>query len=253
MQDRNFDDLADKFKRKVYGGLKGEIRLAVIWRDLCEAIPQVESSPALRILDVGAGLAQTSIRLARNGHQVVINDISNEMLQLARKDARENNVEQNIEWLRSPYQSLTNLVGQQFDLVLCHALLEWVVEPQQLVSQLKRWLAPRGRLSLSYYNRNALVYRNLIRGNFNLLRRHFSADPGSLTPLNPLYPQQVDGWLLEEGLRVQSSSGIRVFRDYVTDSRGGNAIDDQVLKMELEYSRLEPFKGLGRYMHYICT
>jgi S-adenosylmethionine-dependent methyltransferase len=32
--DRNFDDLTEKFKRKVYGGLKGEIRLAVIWRDL---------------------------------------------------------------------------------------------------------------------------------------------------------------------------------------------------------------------------
>jgi len=37
--DRNFDDLAQKFARKVYGELKGDIRLAVIWRDLLAAVP----------------------------------------------------------------------------------------------------------------------------------------------------------------------------------------------------------------------
>jgi S-adenosylmethionine-dependent methyltransferase len=53
--DRNFDDLADKFERKVYGGLKGDIRLAVIWRDLLSPVPQISHGSHLRILDIGAG------------------------------------------------------------------------------------------------------------------------------------------------------------------------------------------------------
>ena len=39
--DRNFDDLAPRFKRNVYGGLKGELRLRVLQRDFDEFIPQL--------------------------------------------------------------------------------------------------------------------------------------------------------------------------------------------------------------------
>ena len=39
--DRNFDDLAERFAKKVYGGLKGDIRLAIIWRDLQQKIPEL--------------------------------------------------------------------------------------------------------------------------------------------------------------------------------------------------------------------
>ena len=34
MSDRNFDDIADKFSRNIYGTTKGKIRQAVIWEDL---------------------------------------------------------------------------------------------------------------------------------------------------------------------------------------------------------------------------
>ena len=34
--DRSFDDVADHFEKKVYGGLKGDIRLAVLRRDIFE-------------------------------------------------------------------------------------------------------------------------------------------------------------------------------------------------------------------------
>ena len=57
-QDRNFDDLAERFQRKIYGGLKGEIRLAVLWRDLESEVPALKEGRPLRILDVGAGLGQ---------------------------------------------------------------------------------------------------------------------------------------------------------------------------------------------------
>jgi S-adenosylmethionine-dependent methyltransferase len=65
-RDRNFDDLAERFQRKVYGGLKGEIRLAVLWRDIEPLLPEVNDKP-LRILDIGAGLGQLAIRLAKLG------------------------------------------------------------------------------------------------------------------------------------------------------------------------------------------
>ena len=249
--DRNFDDLAEKFARKVYGGLKGDIRLAVIWRDLLAAMPELEGGKSLRILDIGGGMGQIAIRLAGLGHQLLVNDLSSEMLQQGEAEAQRQGLAANIQWQNGPYQALGQELHGQFDLVLCHALIEWLAEPQALIPVLKQFLKPDGKISLTFYNQHALEYRNLIRGNFNMLDRTFSAHPGSLTPGTPLLPEQIDDWLERAELQLIASSGIRVFHDYVTTARGGHQIPEAVVARELLYSTKEPFKWLGRYIHYL--
>lgn len=251
-KDRNFDDLAERFQRKVYGGLKGLVRLAVLWRDLETWVPQIHSDVPLRVLDIGAGLGQLAVRLAALGHQVVVNDISVEMLNVARQSAREAGVEDRIRWIEGPFQQLAKAELGEFDLVLCHAVVEWLAQPEQLLPALKEFLADQGILSFTYYNRHSLEYRNLIRGNFNLLKKEtFVPDPGSLTPGNPLYPQQVQEWVEAQELAVIGTSGVRVFSDYVTALRGGNEVPESVVEMELAYARREPYLWLGRYIHLL--
>ncbi|MDX2464183.1 MAG: methyltransferase domain-containing protein [Porticoccus sp.] len=251
-KDRNFDDLAERFQRKVYGGLKGDIRLAVLWRDIDEQLPQLHGGASLRVLDVGAGFGQLAIRLAKLGHQVTVNDISNEMLSAAKASAEEFGVADKIFWHHCPFQELSKCVAGPFDLVLCHAVVEWLADPEPLIVLLKSFLAPTGLLSFTYYNRHSLEYRNLIRGNFNLLKRDsFAPDPGSLTPGNPLLSEQVQPWLDNAGLSIQATSGVRVFHDYVTTSRGGHGVPESVIEMELMYSQREPFMWLGRYIHLL--
>lgn len=250
--DRNFDDLAEKFSRKVYGGLKGDIRLAVIRRDLYTAIAGITGARSLRILDVGGGLGQHSVELAKLGHRVVYSDISSVMCDAASEHARDQQVEQQIQWHCASYQQLSELIDEKFDLVMCHALIEWLAKPELLIPQLRTWIDCNGWLSLTFYNRNGLDYRNLIRGNFHALERQFSADRGSLTPQHPLTPDDVLAWFGHAGLSLCGSSGIRVFHDYVTTLRGGHRDPSSILEMELKYSTREPFKWLGRYIHLIA-
>ena len=87
--DRNFDDLTEKFKNKVYGGLKGEIRLAVIWRDLNQVVASKLIGKPIRILDIGGGLGQLSTKLSLKGHQVSYNDISSSMMDRSAKTCQE--------------------------------------------------------------------------------------------------------------------------------------------------------------------
>lgn len=256
-EDRNFDALAERFERRVYGGLKGEIRLAVLWRDLGEYLQRHEpaNGGGLSVLDLGGGLAQISIRLAAQGHSVLYNDLSETMLEKARVAAQSAGVESQFRWQPGSYQSLLEDSGETFDLVLCHALLEWLAEPAQLLPQLRPALADGGLLSLCYYNPAGRDYRNLIRGNFDLLNRgeDYLADTGSLTPNSACDRETVLEWLAQNGFRVIEESGIRVFHDYVVDRRGGHQHDDQVLDMELRYSRRAPHKWMGRYQHIIAT
>ena len=255
-QDRNFDDISAHFEKKIYGGLKGEIRLAVLRHDIfgwVKSWQQTHTRP-LRMLDVGAGLAQISIELAKDGHDVTINDISANMLEIAKQNAGE--AAQNITWHTCPYQQLDDKLTGKYDLILCHAVLEWLAEPKLIMDFFDRWLvddsAEKGVLSLCFYNPASFVYRNLVMGNFNLLHnKDFKADNGSLTPNHPVAKDEVIAWINDHHYQILHTSGLRVFHDYSPLKRGGHTNPQAVIDMEVAYSGQDPYKWLGRYLHFL--
>ena len=261
--DRSFDAIADHFEKKVYGGLKGDIRLAVLRRDLFEYCAQTSHKLGrpLRILDVGAGLAQIAIELATQGHTLVINDISANMLEKAQERAAQssaNDEKLNITWYVCPYQELEEKLAdkkEKFDLIMCHALLEWLAEPAAVMDFFDQQLSDNGALSLCFYNPASFDYRNLIMGNFNLLdNTDYKADnKKSLTPNHPVAKEEVEAWLKAHEYQTLIASGLRVFHDYSPLKRGGHNDPEAVIRMELRYSQLDPYKWLGRYLHLLAT
>ena len=252
--DRSFDTIADHFEKKVYGGLKGEIRLAVLRRDIFEYSAQIseELGRPLCILDVGAGLAQIAIELATQGHSVVINDISANMLEKAKANAEQIDQALDITWYVCPYQALAEKLVKEvdkFDLIMCHALLEWLAEPSAVMDFFDQYLTDDGALSLCFYNPSSFDYRNLIMGNFNLLdNTDYKADnKKSLTPNHPVAKEEVESWLKAHDYQTVRSSGLRVFHDYAPLKRGGHNDPDAVIRMELRYSQLEPSKPFVRF------
>ncbi|MBA2057544.1 methyltransferase domain-containing protein [Psychrobacter cryohalolentis] len=258
--DRSFDAIADHFEKKVYGGLKGEIRLAVLRRDIfayCAQTSLLLGRP-LRILDVGAGLAQIGIELAAQGHTLVINDISANMLEKAQASAAQYDDDLKITWHVCPYQELEEKLAdetEKFDLIMCHALLEWLAEPAAVMDFSDEQLTNNGALSLCFYNPASFDYRNLIMGNFNLLdNTEYKADnKKSLTPNHPVAKEEVEAWLQAHEYQTLIASGLRVFHDYSPLKRGGHNDPEAVIRMELRYSQLEPYKWLGRYLHLLAT
>ena len=258
--DRSFDAIADHFEKKVYGGLKGDIRLAVLRRDIvayCTQMSQTLGRP-LRILDVGAGLAQIAIELAAQGHALVINDISANMLEKAQANAESVEKDLDIRWYICPYQALEEKLAsntEKFNLIMCHALLEWLAEPAAIMDFFDQQLSDNGALSLCFYNPASFDYRNLIMGNFNLLdNSEYKADnEKSLTPNHPVAKEEVESWLRAHEYQTILASGLRVFHDYAPLKRGGHNDPDAVIRMELRYSQLEPYKWLGRYLHILAT
>jgi S-adenosylmethionine-dependent methyltransferase len=253
MNDRNFDDLVERFRKGVYDSPKGAIRLAIVWDDLLDTIPTLEKAAPLQILDAGVGLGQMALRLARLGHQLVACDISSEMLNQTRELLSSELPEAKIEYLHTPVQHLPKRYEEQFDVVLFHAVLEWLSEPETTLSGLLRYIKPGGYLSLLFYNQNAIVWRNLTRGNFRKVKSgNYRGDPGGLTPLNPQRPERVYEWLEKWGLERQATSGVRVVYDYLGRELQHERSLDDIIEMERLHSRQEPFRSLGRYIHVIC-
>lgn len=79
----------------------------------------------------------------------------------------------------------------------------------------------------------------------------YEGDPRSLAPTHPQDPDEVRGWL-EEGMRVIRKSGVRFFYDMMwPDARSSRSLED-VLMLERQLARQEPFASLGRYVHLLA-
>jgi S-adenosylmethionine-dependent methyltransferase len=256
MRDTNFDGISASFERDIYASSKGYVRLGVLWEDLSSAIPEVARG-SLSVLDAGGGAGHMALLLARAGNEVVLCDPSQEMLDKAGQSVLQAGLSGSITTVRSNIQDLEERINGRFDLVVCHAVLEWLADPQEAVGHLTEFMEPRsGLLSLMFYNQEAAFLKRVLRGEFAeaLRERRDGFSPrGWGSGCTPLAEEEVRGWLDGLGLRVRSKAGIRVFHDHLP----GGALDDRealedLLEVEKEMRGQEPFASLGQHLHLIC-
>ena len=60
---------------------------------------------------------------------------------------------QSATFIQAPWQELPGQLQEPFDLVLCHAVLEWLAEPYSIFPVLRQLTAAEGWLSLAFYNK----------------------------------------------------------------------------------------------------
>lgn len=249
-EDRNFDDLAERFQQRIGNTLKGKVRRAVVQRDLAEWVPAYLQG-RWQVLDAGGGYGQMAIDAAQRGHRVTYCDLSEVMTRHARQHAAEAQVDERIRFLTGAVQQ--QAFSQPFQMVFFHAVLEWLANPRETLTQVLSTVAPGGFLSLMFYNRWSLEFNLLRQGDFApVLANNLGLNAFKLTPGSPLSPTDVIQWVETELFRVVGCSGVRVFSDYMAKDRRMRASEEQVLELELAHSRREPFWRMGRYIHLIC-
>jgi S-adenosylmethionine-dependent methyltransferase len=183
---------------------------------------------------------------------VVLCDISEQMLAIAQQQIAASDTELSIELVHSPIQALTVQQFGQFDVILCHAVAEWLTDAESTLHGLLSLLKPNGLFSLMFFNKEALRFHSLISGNFDYVKRDFKVKKKvGLTPNHPLYIADVRAWFAQWQLSMISQSGIRVINDYLKNNLPPNFDKHQLIEMELAYSQREPYLSLGRYVHFL--
>jgi S-adenosylmethionine-dependent methyltransferase len=248
-QDQNFDTLIDQFEQRVYDTRKGDWRLKLLKEDL-NAFHQTPEP--LTIWDAGCGFAQISCWLAAQGHQLTLCDLSANMLHRAQQQFAAADLSGQFH-----HQAAQTLAPQlpEFDLVLFHAVLEWLAEPLPSLQIVANKVKPGGHLSLLFYNRNAMVYTNTLKGAWrwkNLLNDSYLGKGSKLTPPNPQYPHQVIEQLQNWGFTVTAHTGIRVFHDYLSKDTLAQSPENELFELEYRYCRMPTYRDMGRYVHLLA-
>jgi S-adenosylmethionine-dependent methyltransferase len=274
-RDADFDHMRG-FDDGLYGTSFGELRLAVVVHDLLERIPELRDG-GLTVLDAGGGAGHLAIRLAQLGNDVVLCDPSLAMLVRARAAVEEAGLGDAITLVQAPIQEQHKIVPRTFDLITCHAVLNWLADPEDALARLAESLAQRGRLSLMFGNRNSWVLRRALRGDFTgvlsdpdrdsmralhgrrMKGRRLSRLPAGWSELGwgkhgvPLSEATVRDWLARLGFAVESKAGIRMFHDHLPEPLRGPERFDELLELEIAFRNIEPFASLGRLIHLVCS
>lgn len=233
LQDRNFDKLIDKFEKRIYGTVKGQLRLALLQEDLAV----LHQQPLMRVWDAGCGLGQMAAWFAEAGHQLTCCDISGKMLTRAQTLFVEKGL--HADFHHCPAQQLASQLSPQ-DLVLFHAVIEWLASPLETLKTVASRVKPGGHLSLLFFNHHALIYRNVLRGTWRLryvLEEKWFGQGKKLTPPHPQKPEVLMEWLNAHGFQVKRHTGICVFHDYMDESTLAQTDLDELIEVERKYCR----------------
>lgn len=175
------------------------------------------------------------------------------MLNRAQEAAIDEGVAENMTFICCAAQEIKEHRDESVDLILFHAVLEWITDQKDAVNVLTDMLLPNGILSLMFYNANGIVMRNAILGNFHLANPEIPRRRKNRCHLkNPLQPEDVYQWLTEFSMTILGKTGVRVFHDYLQSRQLQNKDFPSLLALEQRYCRQEPYISLGRYIHVMA-
>ncbi|GAA6183182.1 methyltransferase domain-containing protein [Aliiglaciecola sp. NS0011-25] len=243
--DQSFDSLMDKFANNIYGSSKGKLRHELLVNSLHDYI-KLANKP-LDIIDVGGGTGIMSKVMLELGHTLTFNDLSAEAVEMAKENLAE------FDDVTFVCGSLNDLPpNKTYDLVICHAVLEWLNSPFEAISALVSQVKPGGILSLSFFNKDAHRFGNLLYGNFDYVAADMkNKNTVRLNPNNALEPKKVISHLQNLPVEIISSAGIRCFHDYLKDTTKQQDEYENIKAAEIKYGHTEPYKWLGKYFHLI--
>lgn len=238
----SFDGIANKFDASIYGTSKGKMRHKL----LCHYLSDLLHHSPLQIVDVGGGTGVMALEFAQRGHTVVNVDVSKDALDIASQRLAQF---ENADVLQ---QSLFDWIGRS-DVILCHAVLEWLPEPENAIKHLWQQLPAGGYLSLSFFNYHAALFSNAIYGNFDYIEKGMRVkNQVRLNPKHPIKPEELLSFIDNlDGVEIAHSAGIRCFHDYMKDNERKTSSFDEIYALELQYGMSAPYKYLAKYFHVL--
>ncbi|WP_225804197.1 class I SAM-dependent methyltransferase, partial [Streptomyces sp. NK15101] len=233
---------------------RGRLRHDLVERRLRAELP---ASP-VRILDVGCGTGEMTVRLATAGHRVTGVDPDRRMLAIvaARLTARPE-LRERVELFEAGIHSLP-FGHEGFGAVCCHGVLMYLDEPGEALARLAEQVAPGGLLSILAKNRRAIGVREALAGDYGSARRLIESETdrsvGNLgLETRADTAEALDRLAAGHGLTPLAWQGVRIFHDHLDDTWAPErAAYEAALELEWAASWRSPHRDIGHLVHTLA-
>jgi S-adenosylmethionine-dependent methyltransferase len=241
---------------------EGRLRCDLAFANLQDFLPLPQAKLSLRALDLGCGTGAAAVRLARLGIDVTLLDSSPAMMEIAKRAAREAGVDGKIALKHGDAAQAANLfpVGL-FDIVLCHNILEYVDDPNAVLSAASQMLrydsTGNGILSILVRNWAGEVFKSAIQaGDLVAAERSLTVAWGH----ESLFGGRVRLFTLDSlqvmtkkaSLEVTAERGVRVISDYLPPQVSRREEYEQIFELERKLGTRPEFAAVARYIQTIA-
>ena len=233
-------------------------RAAAVWAALD---PLVAAGSPLRVLDVGGGSGNSAVHLARMGHDVTVVDPSADALATLNRRADNAGVGARVHGVQGDGDLLHEVVptgegGGDYDLALCHSVLEVVDDPGTTLRELARALRPGGTASVATANRAGAVLARAVSGHpVEALALLEDRDPAPRRASRPARRRFTPADLLDlveaAGLQPGSWRGVSVVADLLDVTSGADP--EAVRRLELALAGSSPYRDVAAGLHLLAT
>lgn len=220
----------------------GKIFYDIIYRQL-----DFLNDRRLKILDFGAGFCITAKHFAEN-HDVTALEPNEEMYSLRFKSDDYTLITQGIDYFK-------NVPENTYDVVLCHNVLEYVDNKDEILSELKRVLKPGGKLSIIKHNLYGRVFGcAVLTDNPKAALDLLDEKPeDSMFGNRDVYTNEYLTDFLGDDMRLAEVFGIRAF--YGLSSNNEIKYTDEwyssMLELETRVGAIDDFKKVSFFNHLI--
>jgi S-adenosylmethionine-dependent methyltransferase len=238
---------------------EGRLRCDLAFANLRDFLVLPKSRRSLRGLDLGCGTGATAVRLARLGIHMTLLDSSSAMLDIAKRAAHEAGVDGKIAVMQGDAAQVENLFpAGSFDVVLCHNILEYVDDPDPVVSAAAKVLQSdsTGILSILVRNWAGEVFKAGVKaGDLGAAERNLTTMWGQ----ESLYRGRVRLFTLDSlqvmtkraSLAVAAERGVRVISDYLPPQISPREEYERIFELERKLGSRPEFAAIARYIQVI--
>lgn len=247
-------EVVEAFVDDYYGSLRGRARTYVVHEHLRAVLP----APPASVVDVGGGAGNQSLPLAVEGHVVTIVDPSPAMLDRARRRRASlpAEVADRVRLVEAGGEEAPEALDERFAAVLNHGVLPYLDDPGPMLAALCALAEPGGVVSMIAKNLDTLAVRPAQQGDWAAALASFDPDHDREVNLLGLETRgdRVDDLaarLARHGVELVDWFGVRLLSDGWVSEEDVGEDEDLLLRVELEASRRDPYRGMSRLFHLV--
>ena len=201
------------------------------------------------ILDFGSGEGITANHLAAHNRLVAV-EPSEAML-------AERWIDFAYEQIHGDAARLSEFADNTFDMVICHNVLEYIDNKQQVLAELCRILKPNGMLSIVKHNRAGRVMQMAVLlddlEKTNALLDGQNSTASKFGVIRYYENEQISAWV--PALKLASFFGIRTFWDLQQnqEKHASEEWQDRMLQLELRVSQMDAYREIAFFHHLLFT
>ncbi len=200
-----------------------------------------------RVLDFGSGNGITANHFAIENEVVAI-EPDEKMLQ---NRFKENDYIQ----ITGDIKELKKFEDESFDVILCHNVLEYADEREEIIKEFSRILKNNGYLSISKHNKAGRVMQMVVLlNNFEHANELLEGKNGHAQQFGTInYYQDTEILKWSDKFKIERILGIRTFWDLQQnqDIHRDKTWQDNILEVELKVSELKEYIAIASFHHVI--